>query len=403
MNLMDVRSGHPYWLLKNGLLADYPCLSRNETCDVAILGGGITGALTAYHLVREGVRSVLLDKRDVASGSTAASTALLQYAADTELVELASRVGEAGAVRSYQIGLEAVAKFETLTKILGDNCGFERKESLYLASVKADVAKLRKEYDLRRRHGFEVEFLEGSALAERYPFPAATGILAHGDGQIDAYRLTHRLLQHAVKHGLRAFDRTEVTDIAVGRDRLTLSTDRGCTVTARRLVFATGYESQRYLKQKIGTLSSTFALITEPVDPFPDWPGRCLIWETARPYCYLRATDDGRILIGGKDVPFATAHQQESLLKSKSKQLLRRLEQVFPGRALEIAYSWAGTFGSTDDGLPYVGVSPEWPLAYFALGYGGNGITFGLIAAELIADLYLGRKNPDARLFAFDR
>ena len=45
---MDLRSGHPYWLLKNGLLASYPPLRRPETCDVAVLGGGVTGALVAY-------------------------------------------------------------------------------------------------------------------------------------------------------------------------------------------------------------------------------------------------------------------------------------------------------------------------------------------------------------------
>ena len=70
---------------------------------------------------------------------------------------------------------------------------------------------------------------------------------------------------------------------------------------------------------------------------------------------------------------------------------------------MEIAYAWAGTFGTTDDGLAYIGPSPEWTNAYFALGYGGNGITMSLIAAEMIVDHYLGRANADAKLFRFDR
>ena len=92
---MDLRSGNAYWLLKNGLLASYPPLTRNEQCDVAIIGGGITGALVAHGLVREGVDTVLLDKRDVATGSTAASTSLLQYEIDTELADLIDRIGRA--------------------------------------------------------------------------------------------------------------------------------------------------------------------------------------------------------------------------------------------------------------------------------------------------------------------
>ena len=63
---MDLRSGHPYWLLKNGILADYPSLKHDESCEVAVIGGGITGALVAYHLTREGVETVVVDKRDIA-------------------------------------------------------------------------------------------------------------------------------------------------------------------------------------------------------------------------------------------------------------------------------------------------------------------------------------------------
>lgn len=400
---MDLRSGHPYWLLKNGILASYPPLSEDVSCEIAIIGAGITGALTAYYLTREGVDALALDSRDVASGSTAASTSMLQHAADTELVDLVAMVGEETAVRSYRIGLESVAKLEKLVRELDDGCGFERKQTLYLASAKSHVAKLRQEYELRRRHGFDVEFLDDSHIQSRFPFTAPAAILANGDGQVDAFRLAHRLMQHAVHRGLRVFDRTGVTNIASGRNGVLLTTDRGCTVSARRVVFATGYESQRYLKQRIGDLHSTFAVITEPVEPFPHWPDRCMIWETARPYCYLRATQDGRILIGGKDTPFATAHQQDHLVKKKSLQLLRRLHRLFPAVDFEIAYAWAGTFGTTDDGLAYIGVSPEWRHAYFALGYGGNGITMGLKAAELIVDRYFGRHNADEKIFSFDR
>ncbi len=128
-----------------------------------------------------------------------------------------------------------------------------------------------------------------------------------------------------------------------------------------------------------------------------------MIWETARPYCYLRATSDERILIGGKDSKFATDHRQDRLVKNKTRQLERRLKRMFPETETETAYAWAGTFGMTSDGLAYIGRSPEWTNAYFALGYGGNGITMSVIAADLIVDDYLGRVNPDARIFAFDR
>lgn len=400
---MDLRNGHPYWLIKNGLLSTYPSLKEDIECDVAIIGAGITGALVAHALSRGGAATVVLDKRDVGTGSTAASTSLLQYAADVEMVDLAARIGEESAVRTYQLGLEAIDRLEKLIGQLDDHCDFERKYTLYRASTKKDVEKLRRECDLQRRHGFDIEFLDSHALERRFPFRAPAALLCSGDAQVDAVRLTHATLRQAARQGTRIFDRSDVTEIRSLGDRVRLTVDRVHNVLARRIVFATGYESGRYLRQKVGTLHSTFALITEPIENFPQWPDRCLIWESARPYTYFRATRDNRILVGGGDVPFATAHKQHSLIKAKAKSLERQFRRTFPDCEFERAFAWGGTFGATEDGLPYIGLSPEWTNAYFALGYGGNGITMSMIAANIIVDLYHGRRSPDARLYRFDR
>ena len=400
---MDLRSGHPYWLLKNGLLASYPTLSGDVTCEVAVIGGGITGALSAYYLTKAGVDVVLLDKRDVASGSTAASTALLQYAADTELIDLVSKVGEAAAVRSYQLGKEAIDKVDSIAHKLEDDCGFERRSTLYLASKPSHVKKLRQEFELRVKHGFQEEFLEKEAIEARFAFSAPGGMLSSRDAQVDAYRFAHRLLQQSVVQGLQVFDRCEIRKLQNTDEGMVLSTEKGMTVRARRVVFATGYESQQYLKQNVGTLHSTYAVISEPVASFPRWEERCLIWETARPYFYLRTTPDDRIVVGGGDTVFASDHRQERLVEKKAKLLTDRFRTMFAETEFELAYAWAGTFGATKDGLAYIGLTPEWPHAYFALGYGGNGITYSLVAAEIITDLFLGRENKDAEIFRFGR
>ena len=136
---------------------------------------------------------------------------------------------------------------------------------------------------------------------------------------------------------------------------------------------------------------------------FPGWPDRCLIWETRRPYLYLRTTDDGRVLAGGEDGPCAECHRSARWLRTKTARLAARVRRMFPALPFEVAFAWAGTFATTDDGLPFIGEADERPGVWFALGYGGNGITFSVIAARLIADAYAGRSNPDAAIFAFDR
>jgi glycine/D-amino acid oxidase-like deaminating enzyme len=63
----------------------------------------------------------------------------------------------------------------------------------------------------------------------------------------------------------------------------------------------------------------------------------------------------------------------------------------------------AGTFGETKDGLGYVGIPKGYENTYFILGFGGNGITFGLIAAEMLKDMLLSREVKNQDLFSFDR
>jgi glycine/D-amino acid oxidase-like deaminating enzyme len=92
-----------------------------------------------------------------------------------------------------------------------------------------------------------------------------------------------------------------------------------------------------------------------------------------------------------------------SLSKKKSLLLQKDFSKLFPGIDLIPEFSWTGTFGSTKDALPYIGTYDKTPHTYYALGFGGNGITFSVLAAEIIRDMILGKKNKDAGLFSFDR
>lgn len=95
---MKLTSSHPFWSVNNGLPADYPSLQRDVSCEAVVIGGGITGELAAVHLVEAGVKTLLIDKRDICTGSTSASTALLQYEIDVPLRELIKKVGPATAM-----------------------------------------------------------------------------------------------------------------------------------------------------------------------------------------------------------------------------------------------------------------------------------------------------------------
>jgi len=401
---MDLTSGTPLWPTLIGLPAVYPRLRHDLHCDVAVIGGGITGALVAHAFVQAGVDVVLLEAREVAGGSTAATTALIQYEIDTHLVDLIERVGAERAVRSYRLCVDAVRGIEALATSGRDGCGWRATRSLYLASRRRDRRGLERERLARRSAGIEVEFLSERDIRERFSFTRPAALLSHVAGEVDAYRLTHRLLADAAAAGLRVYDRTPVDRYLSDQQGVDLHTAGGHQVRARKAVFATGYEAPEFLRESPVRLRSTYAFATEPLESTEGWgEERCLIWETARPYFYARMTEDGRAIVGGADTPFATAHKRTLLLTKRCERLEDQFRKMFPAIRGDADWRWAGTFGETADGLPYIGTVRQFPHGYFALGYGGNGITFSWIAATILLDLFLGRPNPDSELFRFDR
>ena len=400
---MNLKSGYPYPLLKNGLPFSFPKLDHDAEVPVIILGAGISGALVRYYLAKAGIESVTLDERTIGFGSTSASTSMLQYEIDVPLYRLTEMIGREGAERAYKLCNNSI---ETLTEIAKELSfdDFARRDSLYYAAYKKDVSWLKKEFTARKEAGFDVEWLEPDDVRKIYGFESYGAILSHHGAMTNAYMFAHKLLQYkAGEKGYSIYDRTHASKIEHHQKGVTVITDDGFTVKADKIVYATGYEVVDFIEKDIVQLLSTFAVVSEQYNKPEFWKDEVLIWNTADPYLYMRTTTDGRVLVGGRDETFSDPRKRDKLLKKKARQLTADVNKLFPGLNFIPEFSWAGTFGSTKDGLPYIGPYSKKPNSYFALGFGGNGITFSVIAAEIIRDLLLGKKNDDVELFRFDR
>ncbi|TDB60448.1 NAD(P)/FAD-dependent oxidoreductase [Arundinibacter roseus] len=403
---MDLLSGQPYWFYKNGIIHSYPNQPENTTTDVILMGGGITGALIANALVKAGLRVVMVEKRHIGLGSTSGSTALLQYEIDTDLHKLTELIGKKKAERCYIRCIEAISELHELIKKEKIEADFSLRKSLYYASSEKELPDLEKEFEARQRTGIDVEWWDKSRMRDTFPGIQKSGaIYSKNGGQVDALRLTHGLLQSDLKKGgLQIYDTVAVETITHHARSVKVTLNTGHEVSAKYLVIACGYESQEYLRRPVSVLHSTYAIISKPMpDLKPLWPDECLLWESARPYLYMRTTEDSRMLIGGKDEPFQSAGKRDRLLTRKRKQLESRAQKCMPHLPFTTDFSWCGTFAETPDGLPFIGTTDERSRTYFALGFGGNGILYSVIAAEIIRDGILQKKNEDAELFSFDR
>jgi glycine/D-amino acid oxidase-like deaminating enzyme len=378
-------------------------LTGTARCEVLIIGGGVTGALLADLLTREGVDVIVIDKRNFGAGSTAASTALLMYEIDASLSELEDRYGWEHAVRCYRSSLHALRALTQTAQGLERSCGLQQRKSLYIASKRSHARALQRECELRRRAGINVDLLTPADIAAVLPFSAPAGLLSHEAAQIDPVRLTHGLLTRARNAGARLFARTCARHVCPDGRKLLVTTADEAAISAQTVIVAAGYETAAFLEKPPGSLHSTYVVCSQPMPTSPPWHERWLIWETSRPYAYLRTTEDNRALIGGADVSFKNEAARDALLPRKTRKLEERFARMFPDLAFKTAFAWTGTFGESDDGLPYIGPVHARPGCLFAIGYGGNGITYGMLAAEILRDTVLGRPHPDAALFGFDR
>ncbi|HEY0662589.1 MAG TPA: FAD-dependent oxidoreductase [Lysobacter sp.] len=401
---MDLKSGYPYWAIRNGLMHAFPPLQGNLRCEVAVVGGGITGALIADELARHDHQVVVLERCDIAWGSTSASTALLQYEIDTHLRDLAKRYGEANAVLAYRHCADAIGGLAAAAKAVGA-VDFKAMDSLYFANRRRHVADLHDEFFLRLRHGFDVEWLDERDLHRKHGLHAPAAILSRPAACIDPYRMAYKLFARLHRQGVPVHDRSEVTGLDVVRGAVTLRVGCGSSVRAQHVILAAGYASQRWLKQDVARNRSSYAFVTDPLDAeLLDGLARIQVWETARPYLYLRSTGDHRLLVGGEDDAIDIPARRDARVLGKSRRLVKQVARRFPRLQLEPVYAWGGTFAETIDGLPFFGPHPQYgPRVHFAMAYGGNGITYSMLGAGLLRARIERRKHPLATLFSFDR
>ena len=369
--------------------------------DVIIVGAGISGALTA-HALADGTRSVLVvDRRRPVQGSTLASTAMIQHEIDIPIHELAGVIGEENARRAWRRSARAVEQLSRIVADLGLSCGFERKKTLFLAGDAYGSRALRREVDARDAAGIAADFLDAASLSERFAITRTGAILSDISASANPAQMAAGILRAAMGRGVDLVSPLEITDLRPTSERVFLATAGGAILSARHAVFCSGYEFLEAVADKGHSIVSTWALATPPGTALPDWLKDCIVWEGADPYLYLRRTRDGRLIAGGEDEESEDAYRSPHKLRRKAKTIRRKVETLLGVPLPEPDHVWAAPFGATRTGLPLMGRVPGLKNVFAVMGFGGNGITFSQIAAEIVAADIAGHGDADADLFAF--
>jgi glycine/D-amino acid oxidase-like deaminating enzyme len=393
----ELRTGRSLWADSPGLGVPIQTLKHGIAVDVAIVGAGISGAFMARELARDHSVAVL-DRRPPLMGSTVASTALLQWEIDLPLTALSDRIGASKAKRAWLRSRRAI---DDLKRIVADErivCGLRDKDTLYLAGDEYGHRALAAETDARTAIGLDSRYLGPAELRERFGIDRTGAILSGGSASGDPARLAAGLLRRAVADGAKVFSPVEALEAFSDTDGVTLLTS-GRPVRANVVIFCCGYEFPTGVPTPGAKVISTWAMASRPRQRCPAWLRDTLVWEASDPYLYFRMGGDGRLIVGGEDEASPEAHADKSKLKRKCETIAAKLGRLLPDVEFDVDYSWAGAFGESATGLPSIGPISGMDHCWAVMGFGGNGITYSVIASQIVSAALRGRPDPDADLY----
>ena len=402
-NKLQYVQGIPIFTTINKNKKQYPYLTESIETDVCIIGGGVTGAITSYYLSKENINCVLLEKRRIAHLSTSVTTSLLQYELDDNLSELIENIKFEDVIRAYQLGVIALNEVDKFIEQYGNKCDYKKRDTLLYTAKKDEVNAMKIEYNYRKENNFDVEYIDENN--NKFSFDLKAGVLSKNGGrEIDPYKFTHQLLDVSQSKGLKVYENTEVIDLNYCNDYIEVITEFGNTVKAKKVIVATGYNTKLFTDRNFATKTTTFNVVTKPVDNLNSWHDHILIRDNCDPYNYLRTTKDNRIIIGGEDVDFIPDIFNEKLANEKYDILENRLKSMFKEiKDIEIEFKYCGAFASTPDNLGFIGPDNNHKNLWYLLGYGANGILFAILGGIMLSNLYNGKEDKDMNLFKVNR
>lgn len=397
----DLRTGTPFWLSTphSSVAADTE-LPRARF-DVIVVGAGISGALAAEALTRAGKSVLILDRRPPVRGSTPASTAMIQHEIDVPLSRLRRKIGDDWADRAWRRSVRAVADLVALSKKLELACQMQPKPTLYLAGNEMGARALLSETKARTEAGIAAEYLGRAALKARFSLDRPAAILSDASASANPAQLTAGLLRAVLARKARIVSPVEITDMAELPSGVALATRKGEVLVADHAVFCTGYEFLPQMQTRSHHVTSTWALASKPLAGLPGWMRETIVWEAADPYLYFRTDAAGRIIAGGEDEDASETNSDPKKRAEKAKAIAKKLYDLTGVQIGKPAYAWSAPFSVTDDGLPIIDRVPGVERIFAVMGFGGNGITFSVIGAQIVAAMIAGRRDPDADIFRF--
>lgn len=344
-------------------------LNQDITCDVCIVGGGLSGVYTAYLLANAGYNVVLVEARDIASGATGMSTGKLSSQQDLIYTKLLEQFSKEEAALYFKCQKQAIKQ---ASELASEPILTTVASTLY-ATTSNGVKELQHEYEAYKILDIPCKLSNDHEL----PIQTKATLTIHNDAQINPVLFTHQLVHKAQHHGAQFFDQTRIQRLHMQQQYLT--TMEGATIHYKKLILCTHYPIEAVKKLNLIKLRIERAyLLATKVDS--SLTQQYLSVE--KPTRSIRTSiigDDTYMILAGSSHPAGSNTRTTSYYEALQDELRISFQLQ------EAPIHWSSQDIETPDILPYIGpITKHDPTVFVATGFRKWGLANSLVAGELL-------------------
>ncbi|MBM7649212.1 glycine/D-amino acid oxidase-like deaminating enzyme/nitrite reductase/ring-hydroxylating ferredoxin subunit [Bacillus ectoiniformans] len=388
---MDHINRKPLW--KDGQrIPSFPALNNDLFTETVIVGGGITGIVTAYLLTKAGRKVVLLEASELVNGTTGHTTAKLTAQHRLKYDQLMQTLNEEQAKLYYEANIEAIEWARSLAKNEQISCDWEDTDAYVFTNEETEAEKVRKEAEAYERLGIA----GGEAESMPWDIPFKQAVVMENQAQFHPVAFLSYLVNFIKDHGGEIFEHTTAIDVEKG-DKVTVITDQGLKVTGNSIVIASHFpffDEEFYFARMHAERSYIIA-----IKPKREIPAGMYI-NAEQPTRSIRSAafkGEKILLIGGENHPTGKGQPTEEHYQA----LIDYAEQEFGVE--EVLFTWSAQDLITLDQIPYIGRIKDDENIFVATGYQKWGMSLSIAASLLLSDLMLNKQNRYEELFSPDR
>lgn len=358
---------NPLWPVKER----FPKLAGDLETDFVVIGGGMAGISSAYQLQKAGHKVVVIEKDEIGSGATGASSGVLYYGSGTNYIPAVGLYGKERATLLWKDTGDVIEDIVNTVNKYKIECGLRRPGALMVAKTDDEVSELQKEHDGLKEIGIETKLLTTDEIKEIYPIvPFKSGLSFDVCAQIRPARFIAGL---AKATEMQLFENTPVTSWKETENGVAVETPSG-KITAKAAVFATNFQDYFDMKKHF-SIQSSVILASPPSDKAGElWPKEKIMWSMEEDYDLIYPYERRIIL----ELYMFKGYKEKAAY-------------YYPDIEFKAEKTWGESWAKTSDDMPIVSKISNKVIV--AIGMGDQGIIMSWLSGKAVVDLAEGRDS----------